>query len=152
MEIPYRAGGDEDRHLLVQYEAERASKGSGSVSIKGIILEDGGEPLPADVENVSLAAGNQTITVSADNTDAFDSYKIYVGEDRADLSDVRTADTLPYVIEGLDNYKRYYVAVSGVKDGVEGALSDVVSEVPEESPRSARERAYADYEAARDTI
>ena len=152
VEIPYRAGGDEDRHLLVQYEAERASKGSGSVSIKGIILEDGGEPLPADVENVSLAAGNQTITVSADNTDAFDSYKIYVGEDRADLSDVRTADTLPYVIEGLDNYKRYYVAVSGVKDGVEGALSDVVSEVPEESPRSARERAYADYEAARDTI
>ena len=56
VEIPYRAGGDEDRHLLVQYEAERASKGSGSVSIKGIILEDGGEPLPADVENVSLAA------------------------------------------------------------------------------------------------
>ncbi|MEE1455922.1 MAG: hypothetical protein UF383_01900, partial [Oscillospiraceae bacterium] len=65
---------------------------------------------------------------------------------------MRTADTLPYVIEGLDNYKRYYVAVSGVKDGVEGALSEVVSEVPEESPRSARERAYADYEAARDTI
>ena len=68
------------------------------------------------------------------------------------MSELRSTATLPYVIEGLENYTRYYVAISGVTDGKEGPLSDVLSEVPEQTPRTARERAYADYEAVRDTI
>ena len=152
VEIPYCAGGDKDRHLLVEYAAERASKGTGSVSIKGIILESGGSPLPPEVSNVSIESGNGTITVSADASDRYDCYNVYFGTSQANLSELRSTATLPYVIEGLENYTRYYVAISGVTDGKEGPLSDVLSEVPEQTPRTARERAYADYEAVRDTI
>ena len=152
VEIPYCAGGDKDRQLLVEFEAERASKGQGSVSIKGIVLQDGGSKLPPAVQNVSIKSGNGTITVSADNSDVYDSYNVYVSSGKTNLTEVHTTDSLPYVVENLENYQRYYVAVSGVKAGKEGSMSELLSEVPEQTPRTERERAYADYEAVRDEI
>ena len=119
---------------------------------RGIILESGGSPLPPEVSNVSIESGNGTITVSADASDRYDCTMFISVRAKRILSELRSTATLPYVIEGLENYTRYYVAISGVTDGKEGPLSDVLSEVPEQTPRTARERAYADYEAVRDTI
>ena len=103
-----RPGGDEDRHLLVQYEAERASQGIGVRLHQGNHPRRRRQPMPADVENVSLAAGNQTITVSADNISCVRQLQDLCRRRPCRLSDVRTADT-SLRDRGLDNYKRYYV-------------------------------------------
>ncbi len=151
IEIPYRAGGD-GQSLLVEYTAMRGTEGS--VSLKGIFYEKSGAALPQALENPSLASGDGQLVLSADAAEdaSYDSYQVYIGEKAGELTEVRSVSALPYTIASLDNYKRYYVAVSGVKDGVEGPLSEIVSNVPEKTPRTERERAYADYESVKAMI
>lgn len=145
-EIPYASASD-GNSILVKYVINEDAYGKkGKISLKGIILEDGGAPLTECLEKVTLQPGNTCITVDASATQEYDSYKIYVGKSIYELENILTVTELPYVIGGLTNYNRYYISVSGIKDGVEGPRTPVESEVPEDSIKTDRERAYIDWE------
>ncbi|HCC34278.1 MAG TPA: hypothetical protein DEQ02_01055, partial [Ruminococcaceae bacterium] len=150
VEIPYRAASD-GKNILVKFVIENEHENKdGDIALKGILLEDSGARIPAEPENVSLVSGGGQLTVSAQPPEgqSYDSYKIYVGTSLSEMTDVREAQSLPFVVDGLENYKKYYVAVSGIKDGTESGLSDTLSEIPEDTPRTDKQRAYADWQAA----
>ncbi|MDR0670889.1 MAG: hypothetical protein LBF64_01095, partial [Oscillospiraceae bacterium] len=149
VEIPYRAASD-DNYLIVKYTI---TSGSGEVSLKAAARDDGGHYYPAIVEGVTLASGNGSLTVDADVSGAaYDGFNIYYGAGVGGLTETLFVSSLPAVIPGLTNGKRYGVAVAGVKNGVEGDMSDIQYEVPESRPHSDRERAYDDWESVRDIV
>ncbi|MDR0381647.1 MAG: hypothetical protein LBH86_06630 [Oscillospiraceae bacterium] len=148
-EIPYRAASD-GQYLIVKYTI---TSGSGEVSLKAAALEDGGRYYPEIVRGVTLISGNGSLTVDADlNGAVYDGFHIYYGPDAHSLTEKIFVSSLPAALSGLTNYKRWYVAVSGVADGVEGDMSDVESEVPESRRHSDRERAYDDWESVKDVV
>lgn len=155
VEIPYRAASD-DKYMMVEYRlAENLEGETGNITLKGVILEDGGTEYatPAAVENVTIASGNGQLTVDAEVAEGeYDSFQLLYGTDPIALTESISADSLPATISGLNNYQRYYVTVIGVKDGVSSDWSEVVSEVPEEEPKTEEERAEIDFEAAISTI
>ncbi len=154
VEIPFRAASD-GKSLLVKYLIQSAQS-DGSISLKAVSLEDGGTlypAAPAAPKDITLTSDNHSLAISADlDGVSYDSFKVYYGFDPLDLSENVTFTALPAALTGLQNYKRYYVAVVGVKDGMESELSPIKSEVPELVKLSDRERALGDWEAIRDTV
>lgn len=152
VEIPYRAASD-DKYVMVKYVIDRRDV-NGYIVLKGAFLSAGGEKLPQELTNVTVESGNGELIVdaTAHEEEANDSYRIYVGKDKASLNRVCEATKLPYSIQDLENYTTYYVAIAGVKNGKEGVRSVIVSGIPEEVKRTDRERAIADLEAAMKTI
>lgn len=147
VEIPYRASKD-GYHVLVKYTL---TSSSGSVSLKGILLEDGGDPAPS---SITLTPADTTITVDAQamtDTPA-DGWNIHWGNTPDALDNTVSVESLPYTLEGLTNGNAYYVALESVSDGVTSARSKAVYEVPEITPLSWKERVEADLEAALPTI
>ncbi|MGL5380038.1 MGH1-like glycoside hydrolase domain-containing protein [Clostridium sp.] len=147
VEIPYRASSD-GNNILVEYVITDEVKGKGgNISLKGIVLEDGGmEAIPA-IEEIMLTSSDSALTVNGKNPEGmnYDSYKILLGSTIGKYEIIREVKSLPATIEGLKNYKKYYVTVVGVKNGVESSISTIKSEIPEAKPRTDRERAYADF-------
>lgn len=150
VEIPYRASAD-GNYLLVENVIERGNL-NGTITLKGIFLYEGGSELSQQPDKVTVSSGNGQLVIEAQPMDSIDSYRIYYGTDRAELNKVVEAKKLPYAITKLDNYKKYYVAVAGVKAGKEGARSDVVIGIPEQKQLSDRERAVKDLEAAWESV
>ena len=149
VDIPYRADAD-GRNLLVEYVIEKGNT-KGTVSLKGAALFDGGS-CPPEVPEVLVDSGYEKITVDVKTENQPDSYKVYFGTQKGVWSAVYETDTMPYTIDDLANYKRYYVSVSAIKDGVESSLGDAALGIPEEEPHTARERAQMDLNACWDEI
>ncbi|OMD12990.1 hypothetical protein BJP48_09315 [Paenibacillus odorifer] len=150
VEIPYRASAD-GNYLQVENVIEHGNL-NGTISLKGIFLYEGGSEIPQQMDKVTVSSSDRQLVIGAQPMDSIDSYRIYYGTDRAELNQVVEANNLPYTITNLVNYKKYYVAVAGVKAGTEGTRSDVVSGIPEERPMSDSERATKDIEAAWDVV
>lgn len=156
VEIPFRAASD-GKYLMAEYRiAQNQSGKTGKITLKGVILEDGGTEYPkppAIPQNVTLASGNGQLTVSADAAEGqYDSFEVLCGTDPMGLTQTFETESLPYTITGLDNYQKYYVSVVGIKDGVPSDMSDIVNQVPEEEPKSDAERAAIDFEKTIDAI
>lgn len=141
VEIPYSAEKS-GRNLLFEYVIEKGNT-DGYITLKGAVLNDGGSPVE-DAPKITVTSSDKSLTVNG-VTEAEDvSWKIYIGTEKGIWDKVYETAELPYDINGLVNYKKYYIAASIVKDGVESSLSSVVTQIPEEVSRSARERAMID--------
>ncbi len=134
----------------MEYVIEKGNT-KGTVSLKGAALFDGGS-CPPEVPEVLVDSGYEKITVDVKTENQPDSYKVYFGTQKGVWSAVYETDTMPYTIDDLANYKRYYVSVSAIKDGVESSLGDAALGIPEEEPHTARERAQMDLNACWDEI
>jgi hypothetical protein len=144
VEIPYRAAAD-GRHLLVTFTHTAKT---GAIALKGIVLSEGARPgVPA---GVTVTAQNTAVKIDAEPPagETFDSWNVYYGLSPDNLDRSASAASMPFVIGGLTNLVKYYVAVAGVKDGAEGIPSAVLRVVPEEYPLSDEERAAVDLDAA----
>ena len=143
VEIPYRASKD-GYHVLVKYTI---TSPGGSVSLKGILLEDGGTPPP---DGIALTPSDGAITIDAramTDGDA-DSWNIYWGNAPHALDQTASASSLPYTLDGLTNGEACYIALESVTGGKASLRSQTLFEVPEEDPIGWDERVQADLEAA----
>jgi len=145
VEIPFCAAGDTD--LLVTVTMEQASGVPGEVSLKAILLEEGGAPIikaPVQVKAESVDSGLK-VSASVPEGTQYDSYRIYYKKTGAKEYQVKETNTLPCLIEGLENYKRYEVFVTGWKDGAESLSSESVTQIPEKEMHTDTWRAYSDW-------
>lgn len=137
IDVPYRAGS-KDKNILIKYViAENEPGKKGVITLKGISLNDGGQEYeqPSDAPtNVTVIPGDNSLTVNADisNQANLDGYKIQLGLTPFDKINEYSTTSLPFTINGLDNHTKYYVAIQGVKNSIDGNLSEFVSGVPEE--------------------
>ncbi|MDR2903343.1 MAG: hypothetical protein LBU77_02380, partial [Clostridiales bacterium] len=124
VEIPFSAASDDRNHLMVCYRIMEAREDS-EVSIKAVMLSDGGERYPMSPSGITLTAGNGKVTVDAKDAgqSAEESYKIYYGKNENALDQVLDAPALPVEINGLENNTRYYFAVSRIAGGAESEKS-----------------------------
>ncbi|MCL2487150.1 MAG: hypothetical protein FWE80_00520 [Oscillospiraceae bacterium] len=145
MEIPYIAA-DDGRYLLVKWT--NAGR-SGSVSLKGIILTEGGIMYPRKPVNVTAAGSDKAIHISAQpgKGDNVDGWKIYWGFDPERLDNTVEAATMPTALPA-ENGRRYYIAVAGISNNMESKRSDPVAVIPEPSGMTGAERARTDLESA----
>ncbi len=143
VEIPYRASDDMYR-VFVKFTHTGST---GKISLKGIALQDGGIPAAPRLTLESLNAGIK-INAQAPVGESYDSYKVYYGTNSNQLDQTVPANAMPYTLGGLNNDQRYYVSVSGIKNGVEGERSPVIAEIPEEITKGKEERARLDLESA----
>lgn len=154
LEVPFRAASD-NKSLLAEYVIAKGLENQDcKVSFKGAILEDGGNVIPPALQNTRLTSGNHSLLVDADIPQgvSYDGFRIRMGASPDQLDTLLTVDSLPYTVEDLTNYHRYYLSISGLVNGVESAAGEVVSEVPELFSRSDRERAYVDLTNALENI
>ncbi|MEY8427370.1 Ig-like domain-containing protein [Lachnospiraceae bacterium 46-15] len=145
VEIPNCASKDTD--MMVTVTMEQNGKEQGEISLKAIVLENGGsEVLEAPIQ-VNAESKNAALFVNASAPEgiSYDSYRVYYKTAEDNSWNVKNTKTLPYKLEGLSNYKRYDVLVTGIKDGMESADSESVSEIPEEVKRTDAQRAYHDW-------
>mgnify|MGYP002706734670 CR=1 FL=1 len=145
VEIPNCASKDTD--MMVTVTMEQEGKEPGEISLKAIVLEEGGrEVLEAPVQ-VKAESGNAALLVSAAAPEgiSYDSYRIYYKMAEENTWNVTDTEEFPCKVEGLTNYKRYDVFVTGIKDGAESTDSKSVSEIPEEVKRTDAQRAYYDW-------
>lgn len=137
IDVPYRAGS-KDKNILIKYViAENEPDKKGVITLKGISLNDGGQEYeqPADAPtNVTVIPGDNCLTVNADISSQanLDHYKIQLGLTPFNMINEYSTTRLPFTINGLDNNTKYYVAIQGVKNLMDGNLSEFVSGVPEE--------------------
>ena len=120
---------------------------SGEISLKAIVLENGGSRVLEAPVQVKAESENTALLVSASAPEgiSYDSYHVYYKTADNTSWNVKNTKTLPCKLEGLSNYKRYDVLVTGIKDGTESANSESVSEIPEEVKRTDAQRAYYDW-------
>lgn len=146
VEIPYRAAS-EGQNLLLQY---RIIGETGTISLKGILLENGGRDILPAPTQVAAEGGNHAMTLSAQIPQGtnYDGFIIHYGTDPNQMDQQTTVESLPATITGLDNYTRYYFSVSILRDGEEGRRSQTVAAVPEGQAMSDVQRAYLDYQAS----
>lgn len=144
VEIPYRAAS-EGQNMLVEYVI---TSDSGSIRLKGILAEDGGRIIAGQPENFQVESMDGALKVSADvpEEETFGSWRIYVSRDGAET--LYETNSLPYVVEGLENDTRYEVSVAGVVNGEEGRHTEKIAQVPEKTARTEEERARFDWEKA----
>ncbi len=154
LDIPFRAASDNRNVLLKWTIDETLGAATGNVSLKGIALLEGGQPVPGVPANLTLTAGDGTIQVQAQppKGEAYDSWKIYYGLQPNQLTQVVATSNLPHTLDSLVNFQKYYVAVSGVKDGLESTRTDVAWAIPEPEGTTDALRAQKDLEAALPTI
>lgn len=143
VEVPYRASKD-GYHVLVKYTV---TSPGGSVSLKGILLEEGGAAAPANV-TLTPAAGAITVDAEAMMNTPVSSWNIYGGSAPDTMEWVACTGALPYTLDGLTNGEAYYIALESVAGGVTSIRSQTLFEVPEEDPIGWDERVRADLEAA----
>ena len=152
VEIPNCASKDTD--MMVTVTMEQEGKEPGEISLKAIVLEEGGrEVLEAPVQ-VKAESGNAALLVSAAAPEgiSYDSYRIYYKMAEENTWNVTDTEEFPCKVEGLTNYKRYDVFVTGIKDGAESTDSKSVSEIPEEVKRTDAQRAYYDWLALQEKV
>ena len=145
LEIPYRAAGD-GRNLYVEYRINTNSSDA-QISLKGIVLEEGGRMIPKPPASIQVEGGDGSLTVDVPD-EVYEQYVIYLGTSEGDWSQSYVVDALPYTVDGLENYQRYYVAVSTIQNGEESNKSQVSSVVPEPAGTTDEDRARADIQAA----
>ena len=147
--IPYQAASD-NRYLLAKFTADTTS---GEISLKGIILEDGGEQIMKAPESFTVTPGDGQAVVNAQNPEGYDysSYRVYVGESKFDMQCYET-ETLPFTIPNLENFKSYYVSISGMQNGTESTMSEHLQVIPEPAGYDDNARAQKDLELALDDI
>lgn len=145
VEIPNCAAGDTD--LMVTVTMEQEDDVQGEISLKAIVLEDGGSEVIEAPVQVTAESENAALLVNAFAPEniSYDSYRIYYKAAEDDTWEVKNTEELPCKLEGLTNYKRYDVFVTGIKDGAESTGSESVSEIPEEVKRTDAQRAYNDW-------
>lgn len=126
----------------------------GMISLKGIVLEDGGNEVIPAVEDIKLTSSDSALTIDGKSPDGieYDSYKILLGNKIGKYDIEKEVERLPAKIDGLKNYQKYYVTVVGIKNGVQSSISTIKSEIPESKPRTDRERAYADFKEVKKLI
>lgn len=154
VDIPFRAAS-ENRNVLIKWVIDsNYGGGNGKVSLKGLVLVNGGQKVPSTPGRPITTAsdGKLMIDASYPTGETYDSWKIYVGTSSDNLNQVYETTEMPYEISGLDNYVKYYVAVSGIKDGFESGKSGVSSAMPEEEGIDDAQRAQKDLEATLPTI
>jgi len=145
VEIPNCASKDTDMMVTIMMEQEGDVQGE--ISLKAIVLEDGGSEVLEAPAQVNAESDNAALLVSASEQDgvSYDSYRIYYKAAEDDIWNVKNTETLPCKLEGLTNYKRYDVFVTGMKGDTESAGSESISEIPEEIRRTDAQRAYNDW-------
>lgn len=145
VEIPFCAAGDTD--LMVTVTMEQENGVPGEVSLKAILLEEGGTPIieaPTQVKAESVDSGLR-VSASAPEGTHYDNYRIYYKKAGAEEYQAKETNTLPCVLENLDNYQRYEVFVTGWKDGAESLSSESVTQIPEKEMHTDAWRAYSDW-------
>ncbi len=145
VEIPYCAAGDTS--MMVAVMMEQSESGPGEISLKAILLENGGgEVLEAPVQ-VSAASRDAGLLVSAAAPEGsrYDSYRIYYRKAQGGAWQIKEVAAMPYLLQSLDNYKRYEIFVTGVKGGQESADSQTVTQIPEQTQQTDARRAYSDW-------
>ena len=145
VEIPNCASKDTD--MMVTVTMKQDGKEQGEISLKAIVLENGGSRVLEAPVQVKAESENTALLVSASAPEgiSYDSYHVYYKTADNTSWNVKNTKTLPCKLEGLSNYKRYDVLVTGIKDGTESANSESVSEIPEEVKRTDAQRAYYDW-------
>lgn len=145
VEIPFCAAGDTD--LMVTLTMEQEGSKQGEVSLKAILLEEGGVPIikaPTQIKAESVDFGLK-VSASAPEGTRYDSYRIYYKKTGAQSYQVKETKTLPCLITGLENYQRYEVFVTGCRDGAESLSSESVTQIPEKEMHTDAWRAYSDW-------
>lgn len=145
VEVPFCAAGDTE--LMVTVTMEQENGVPGEISLKAILLEEGGTPIieaPTQVKAESVDSGLK-VSASAPEGMRYDSYRIYYKKAGAEEYQVKETKTLPCLLDGLENYKRYEVFVTGWKDGTESLSSESVSQIPEKETHTDAWRAYSDW-------
>lgn len=152
VEIPYCAAGD--TRMMVTATMEQSQKAPGEISLKAILLENGGGKVlkaPAEVSALSKDAALMVDAKTPEET-VYDSYRIYYK--KADENDWQVKETsgMPYLLEHLENYKRYDIFLTGVKNGRESSDSRTVSQIPEKTAQTDARRAYHDWEEVKNLV
>lgn len=152
VEIPVCASRDTE--LMVTVTMEQNGTEQGEISLKAVLLEDGGAQVPdapvqikAEPEDLGL-----TVSASAPEGTAYDSYRVYYKKSGENSYQVKETKSLPCVLENLENYKRYEVFVTGVKNGAESSDSVSVSQIPEKVKQSDARRAYSDWQKVQEQV
>lgn len=145
VEIPVRAS--RDTNLMVTVTMEQEGDAQGEISLKAVLLEDGGAQVPEAPEQIRADSEDSglTVTASAPEGRIYDSFRIYYKKTEDSSYQVKETKVFPCMLENLENYKRYEVFVTGVKDGVESSDSVSVSQIPEKVRQSDAQRAYSDW-------
>lgn len=152
VEIPYCAAGT--TRLMVTAAMEQNGEEKGEISLKAILLENGGgEVLKAPTE-VCASSGDAALTIDARTPEdvTYDGYRIYYKKAEESGWKVKEASKMPYLLDNLENYKRYDVFVTGVKNGRESSDSQLVSQIPEKTAQTDARRAYSDWEEVREQV
>ncbi|MGI6265063.1 MAG: MGH1-like glycoside hydrolase domain-containing protein, partial [Acutalibacteraceae bacterium] len=147
LEMPYRASKD-GYHVLVKYTL---TSSTGSVSLKGILLEKGGDPAPGEL-TLTPADGSIAVDAQALTDDPAEQWKVYYGDEPTRLDHTLTVDSMPCTLENLANGKPVYLAVESVTGGKASARTRAAFEIPEKEPLSWEERLDIDLQRALPTI
>ncbi len=145
VEIPNCAAGDTS--MMVTAVLKQNSGDQGEISIKAVLLEDGGTEALGAPEQVTAESENAALTVNASMPEgvSYDSYRVYYKKAEDNGWQVKEASSMPYLLQDLENYKRYDVFVTGVKNGKESSDSQIVSQIPEKTAQTDAKRAYSDW-------
>lgn len=123
VDIPFTAAS-QNRYLLVKWTVDNEKAKSGSVSLLGALLLDGGIRLPAAPTEPVLTRGDGQFVVQAAASDGkpYDSWKILVSDDQGRNVTYKVS-SLPYTVTKRQNDCAYTVKVVGITGGYESAES-----------------------------
>lgn len=123
IDIPFTASSV-NRYLLVKWTVDNEAAKSGSVSLLGAFLVEGGIELPSVPTEPKLTRGDGQFVVNAASSDGnpYDSWKILVTDDTG-RNVTYKVPSLPYTISKQQNDRAYTVKVIGIKGGYESAES-----------------------------
>ncbi len=145
VEIPNCAA--RDTNMMVTVTMAQDGVGQGEISLKAIALEHGGGKAVKAPEQISAVSKNAGLLIDAKAPEGagYDAYRIYYKKSEESGWQMKQTAKLPYLVNNLENYKRYDVFVTGLKGGQESSDSEIVSQIPEQTARTDAQRAYSDW-------
>ncbi len=129
IDLPYRADGA-DRSLLAQWVIDNDTAESGAnVSLMAVALLDEYEETVGIPSKVIAESADGKLKVDAVPAfgESYDSYAIYYGTDKENYARTEV-EAVPALIE-VAQYRHYYVAVAGIRGGVEGEKAELAEPV-----------------------
>lgn len=145
VEIPNCAAGE--TNMMVTIAMEETGGVQGEVSLKAILLENDGKEVLQAPEDVSAVSADTALMVNARAPEGtkYDGYRIYYKKRDAYEWQTKETSGMPFLLQGLENFNRYDIFVTGVKDGRESTDSQTVSQIPEQTVQTDAKRAYQDW-------